>query len=223
MKRLLTILFFVLINSVSLLGQQPVQAEPNPDLLKKRWDAEWITHPAAPVNDFCVLFFRKTIELENKPATFVVNVSGDTRYRLFVNGQPVCFGPAKGDSYHWYFETVDIASMLRAGENTLSAVVWNFGEWTPVAQMSSKTGFILQGNSDVEQIVNTNKSWRVWQDHSVSAETEYWNYAGSGEIGNRQAFGKSAQVIGERAAIADHFDVVRCFVQPERDRAGIIG
>jgi hypothetical protein len=128
------------------------------------------------------LFFRKTIELENKPATFVVNVSGDTRYRLFVNGQPVCFGPAKGDRYHWYFETVDIASMLRAGKNTLSAVVWNFGEWTPVAQMSSKTGFILQGNSDAEQIVNTNKSWRVWQDHSVSAETEYWNYAGSGEI-----------------------------------------
>lgn len=182
MKRSLTILFFVLINSVSLLGQQPVQAETNPDLLKKRWDAEWITHPGAPVNDFCVLFYRKSFNLENKPATFVVNVSGDTRYRLFVNGQPVCFGPAKGDRYHWYFETVDIASMLRAGKNTLSAVVWNFGEWTPVAQMSSKTGFILQGNSDAGQIVNTNKSWRVWQDQSVSAETEYWNYAGSGEI-----------------------------------------
>jgi hypothetical protein len=182
MKRLIFILFLVLINSASLLGQQQFQAEPNPDLLKKRWDAEWITHPGAPVNDFCVLFFRKTINLENKPATFVVNVSGDTRYRLFVNGQPVCFGPAKGDRYHWYFETVDIASMLRAGKNTLSTVVWNFGEWTPVAQMSSKTGFILQGNSGAEQMVNTNKSWRVWQDHSVSAETEYWNYAGSGEI-----------------------------------------
>ena len=182
MKQITTILVIVLINSVISFGQQSIQSTPSPDLLKKRWEAQWVTHPGAPVNDFCVLFFRKSIKLEKQPVSFVVNVSGDTRYKLFVNGQPVCFGPAKGDKYHWYFETVDIAPLLRAGENILAAVVWNFGEWTPVAQMSSKTGFILQGNSPSEQIANTNKTWKVWMDNSVSPETSYWNYAGCGEI-----------------------------------------
>ena len=173
------IIFFVLTNG--LKAQKRVQAIPNPDLLNKRWQAEWITYPAISLTDFSVLYFRKTIELEKQPKSFVVNVSGDTRYKLYVNGQQVCFGPAKGDRYHWYFETVDIASMLQAGKNTLSAVVWNFGEWTPVAQMSSKTGFIMQGNTNEEQMVNTGKSWKVLLDNSASLVTEYWNYAGCGE------------------------------------------
>jgi alpha-L-rhamnosidase len=62
-------------------------------------------------SDFIVLFFHKSFELDKQPASFVVNISGDTRYRFFLNGQPVCFGPAKGSKYHWYFETVDIASI----------------------------------------------------------------------------------------------------------------
>jgi len=173
----------ILVTTGQLIYAQDItNVSPNPELLKKRWQAEWITHPNMSLSDFSVLFFRKSFELDKQPASFVVNVSGDTRYRFFVNGQPVCFGPAKGDRYHWYFETVDIASMLKAGKNTLSAVVWNFGEWAPVAQMSSKTGFILQGNSAIEEIVNTNESWNVFKDSSITLSTSYWNYAGCGEI-----------------------------------------
>jgi alpha-L-rhamnosidase len=167
-----------------LRGQMIAGSTPNPELLNKRWQAEWITCPGISLNDYSVLFFRKSFNLDNKPASFIVNVSGDTRYRFFVNGEPACFGPAKGDRYHWYFETVDIASMLKGGSNTLSAVVWNFGEWTPVAQMSSKTGFILQGNSEKEGIANTNASWKVLHDHSIALSKDYWNYAGCGEIIN---------------------------------------
>lgn len=181
MKQLTAIFIFFLICIVTSSAQQSYQATPDPDLLKKRWQAEWITHPAISLTDFSVLYFRKTIELEKQPKSFIVNVSGDTRYKLYVNGKQVCFGPAKGDRYHWYFETVDIAPILKAGTNALAAVVWNFGEWTPVAQMSSKTGFILQGNTAAEEIANTNESWKVMLDNSLSLETEYWNYAGCGE------------------------------------------
>ncbi len=55
--------------------------------------------------------FRKTFTLTNVPSKFIVHVSGDNRYRLFVNGKAVCSGPAGGDLANWNFETVDISTI----------------------------------------------------------------------------------------------------------------
>ena len=49
--------------------------------------APWIFSPSAGGNDFGVFHFRRVFELSAKPATFVVHVSADNRYRLFVNGE----------------------------------------------------------------------------------------------------------------------------------------
>jgi hypothetical protein len=56
---------------------------------------------------------------------------------------------------------VDIAKHLKAGNNLLAALVWNAAEHAPFAQISYQTGFILQGNEESEDIVNTNESWKV--------------------------------------------------------------
>jgi hypothetical protein len=133
----------------------------NPELLLKNWPATWIAVPGAPENEYGVYHFRKTFELSNKPGKFVVHVSADNRYKLFVNGELVSLGPARSDTYNWAFETVDIAPQLQSGKNTIAAVVWNFAQYAPVAQMSlNKTGFILQGNGPTEQMVNTNQTWK---------------------------------------------------------------
>ncbi|MDZ7262507.1 MAG: glycoside hydrolase family 78 protein [candidate division KSB1 bacterium] len=135
----------------------------NPELLKHRWPARWISHPEAPRQAYGVFHFRKSFELDTKPTSFVIHVSADNRYRLFVNGVFVCSGPARGDLAHWRFETLDIAPHLRTGKNVLAAVVWNFGEWIPWAQMTQETGFILQGNGESEAVVNTDEQWKVLQ------------------------------------------------------------
>lgn len=140
------------------------QQEIHPDLLRKTWSASWITCPGVPQRDYGVYHFRKTFSLAAKPATFLVHVSADNRYRLFVNGKAVCSGPARGDLYNWYFETLDMAPYLQAGSNTIAALVWNMGEHAPVAQISNQTAFVLQGNSGSEHIVNTNESWKVLHD-----------------------------------------------------------
>ena len=87
--------------------------------------------------------FRRTFDLETQPEKFIIHVSADNRYRLFVNGQSVCRGPARGDLMHWRFETVDIAPYLVKGKNSIAAVVWNFGEFIPLAQMTLRTAFVL--------------------------------------------------------------------------------
>jgi hypothetical protein len=133
----------------------------NPELITDHWKAMWISPPNVSLKEYGVYHFRKSFELATKPTSFIIHVSGDNRYRLFVNGRSVCFGPARGDLEHWRYETVDIGSWLVQGKNTIAAVVWNFAEFRPWAQITLQTGFILQGNSDVEALVNSNSSWKV--------------------------------------------------------------
>jgi alpha-L-rhamnosidase len=122
--------------------------------------ASWIFPPQAG-SESGVFYFRRVFELETQPSRFVVHVSADNRYRLFVNGEPVSSGPQRSDLMHWRYETVDLAQELRAGRNVLAAVVWNWGEEKPVAQFSRQTAFLLQGDSPREAIVNSSPEWKV--------------------------------------------------------------
>jgi hypothetical protein len=158
--------------------------------LQKQWKAMWVTVPGANPTGYGVYLFRKRFELSSRPKSFIVHVSADNRYKLFVNEKPVSFGPAKGDLAHWNFETVDLTPFLRVGENIIAAKVWNEGELRPEAQISLYTGFILQGATNEAHILNTNDSWRCIQDNSygpipVLMQTYY--VAGPGERINMAA------------------------------------
>lgn len=125
------------------------------------WPAAWIACPGAAERDPGVFYFRKELTLAAVPEHFWVHVSADNRFLLHVNGAYAGEGPARGDLFHWRFETIDLAPLLHSGKNVLAAVVWNFGYHAPVAQMSSRSGFMLQGNSAAEDIADTNDSWQA--------------------------------------------------------------
>src|SRR5437899_2102678 len=124
----------------------------NPELLTKSWSARWITVPNISPFDYGVYHFRRTFELRAKPASFVIHVTGDNRYQLFINGNATVSGPARGDLNHWRFETIDIAPHLKAGKNVLAAVVWNFGQYAPESQVTERTAFLLPGATATERI-----------------------------------------------------------------------
>lgn len=136
-------------------------ADINPLLLKQQWRSSWITCPDVPQRDYGVYHFRKNFSLSTRPSKFIIHVTADNRYRLFVNGKAVCSGPARGDLYNWYFETIDIAPYLQAGDNLIAALVWNMGTDAPVAQVSNQTGLVVQGNGPLEEVVNTDSKWKV--------------------------------------------------------------
>lgn len=139
-------------------------------LYEKLWKAQWISVPNEPINVYGIYHFRKTIEMPDVPDKYVVHVSADNRYKLYVNEVLVSLGPARGDIYNWSFETVDIAPYLKKGKNILAAVVWNYAEQKPVAQMSlNQTGFILQGNTQAEYAVNTDSSWLCYKNLAYKA------------------------------------------------------
>ncbi|RYC69028.1 alpha-L-rhamnosidase-related protein [Spirosoma sordidisoli] len=160
-------LLLVLI-SVPALAQTTAPASATTDWTTTYWPARWILHPTAPARQYGVFHLRKAIDLPQKPTRFVVHVSGDNRYRLFVNGRAVLLGPARSDTQNWNYETIDLAPYLQAGRNVLAAQVWNMGEGIPFAQMSYQTGFVLQGDTEAEKIANTDASWKVYQNPAYS-------------------------------------------------------
>ncbi|UZR93476.1 alpha-L-rhamnosidase C-terminal domain-containing protein [Chondrinema litorale] len=140
----------------------------NPDLLEKQWDSKWISHPEISGQEYGVYLFRKSFNLVDKSGDYIIHVSADNRYKLYVNGEYVGNGPSRGDKMNWYFETYDIASFLKEGKNVINAIVWNFAEKRPLAQHSVITGFILQGNTEKESSLNTNQSWLVMKDEAYA-------------------------------------------------------
>jgi len=159
-KKLLIIFSFLLFSN--LLKAQ--QTDINPLLLKNYWNAHWITCPNVPARAYGVYHFRKTFFLSQAPGQFLIHVTADNRYRLFINGKAVGRGPTRGDLYNWNFDTYNIVPYLQKGKNVIAALVWNMGEFAPVAQVSNQTGFLLQGDNSIEKIVNTNSSWKVFHD-----------------------------------------------------------
>ncbi|MBD3319721.1 MAG: Bacterial alpha-L-rhamnosidase [Chitinivibrionales bacterium] len=140
------------------------------DAQPSSWDARWIAPAGASATSYGVYLFRNTFSLATVPSIFEINVSADNRYRLYVNGEPVGFGPARSDIAHWNYETYDIADKLKTGENTLAAEVWNFSEFMPLAQHSLRTGFIVQAGPGALQSVNTNQTnWKAVRNTAYTA------------------------------------------------------
>ena len=131
-----------------------------------KWRASWITVPDISETDYGVYLFRKNFVIENLPDSFIVLVSADNQFKLYINETLVSFGPSKSDIEHWKYESVDLAPFLKIGNNVVAAKVWNAGALKAEAQISLKTGFILQGSTKASELVDTNESWKCEQDSS---------------------------------------------------------
>lgn len=90
----------ILISS-ALLAQPGMQRrDPSApfDLATDSWNARWISVPGTGAQKYGVYHFRKQVKLSAVPSDYVVHVSGDNRYKLYVNDSLVSMGPAKGDA-----------------------------------------------------------------------------------------------------------------------------
>ena len=65
----------------------PAQSATQPDPPLRAWHASWVTHPTAPLREPLVLHFRRFLTLAAAPTTYIVRVSADNRFILYVNGQ----------------------------------------------------------------------------------------------------------------------------------------
>ncbi|MEN8227042.1 MAG: alpha-L-rhamnosidase N-terminal domain-containing protein [Bacteroidota bacterium] len=176
MKKLIIISLMALVCQISIFPQES-QVDVNHEgkaftSLKHAWTAQWVTHPTESTLDYGVFHFRNRFELESVPSRFIIHVSADNRYRLYVNGQFVCAGPAIGDINHYRYETIDIAEFLNQGENVIAAEVVNFGEYRRAAQQTFQTAFIIQGDEATGAGPEINTGTGKWKVMRNSAYTQ---------------------------------------------------
>jgi alpha-L-rhamnosidase len=132
------------------------------------WAAQWITAPDVPERDEAVLQFRKIVPIAEKPQHFIIHVSADNQFVLYVNQRRVGSGPSRSDLHHWRYETYDIADFLHSGSNVLAAIVWNFGTHAAIAQFSDRIGFLVHGAGEKERVADTNIAWEVAREKGVA-------------------------------------------------------
>ncbi|MCC5929966.1 MAG: hypothetical protein JJU28_12025 [Cyclobacteriaceae bacterium] len=123
------------------------------------WPAQWIM-TEGPAKEFSVHHFRKQFVLKEVPDSLIIHTSGDNRYQLFVNEKMLTWGPLRGDLRNWYYESTDIAPLLRKGKNVIAVVVLNYGSHPPDAQLSVQTGFLLAADREEHRFLNTPAGWK---------------------------------------------------------------
>ncbi|KAI1873997.1 uncharacterized protein JN550_002576 [Neoarthrinium moseri] len=130
------------------------------------------------------VLFRKTFSLTAVPTgEALLHVSADTRYRLFLNGQRISFGPCKGYPSHWNYETVDIQPHLQAGRNVLAARVLRFSFVHDGCLSMTRTPFAgllvhCQFSTKSEEVsLHSDESWKLKKDNATQlVGPSSWDY-----------------------------------------------
>ena len=102
--------------------------------------ARWITHPA--IKDWEIqnvfhrqldkkvlhiqqyeknlhILFRKEFEL-SAAGKYILNITADDYYKLYINGEFVSQGPAPGYPTRYFYNELDVTSFLKPGKNLIA-------------------------------------------------------------------------------------------------------
>lgn len=84
----------------------------------------------------CYALFRKDFSLARLPKQAPLFITADQSYQLYINGEYVCRGPARGHQKSWPYDEVDVRPFLKPGRNVLAVRAYNpgYGNFQYVSQ-----------------------------------------------------------------------------------------
>jgi hypothetical protein len=116
--------------------------------VQSQWNANWIWQAAdGPKNTW--MCFRKNVTLESDPSIAYARIAADSKYWLWINGKLAVFeGQLKRnpDQNNTCYDSVNLAPFLKAGSNTIAALVWYLGKEGFSHHSSGKGGFLFDAN-----------------------------------------------------------------------------
>lgn len=104
--------------------------------------------------------FRKCFRLDSVPRSAPAWITADQSYRLWVNGRPVCRGPARGFQDSWPCDYVELAPFLRKGRNVIAVRAYNPGHGTFAYISCRAAGFLFSATLGKTRLVS-DASWRM--------------------------------------------------------------
>lgn len=160
------------------------------------WDEEI---PQSNSNKNVVCYFRKKFCLESSKYRLRIKVTADSRYKLYINGHLVGFGPEKGDRWRYYFDVIDVDEYINKGWNVISALVihyyvaepWIYYQGGPGSVFRTATaGFLLEADildedGRLVEKIYTDETWLVHRDKSITfLPSRYMPLVGEVEVVN---------------------------------------
>jgi hypothetical protein len=126
------------------------------------------------------LCFRRTWQLERRPAHADLFITADSRYKLWGNGRFVARGPARCYPHAQSVDRLDITPHLRAGPNTLAVQVYQPGYSHFAYVHRAAAGLLAHLVCDGQSALVTDRNWRTRRDPSFSSLVPRVSIYGSG-------------------------------------------
>ncbi|KAM0814042.1 putative Six-hairpin glycosidase-like protein [Seiridium cardinale] len=136
------------------------------------WVPDWIDSSKDNTAGRIVKLTRN-VNLTSEPDRALLSFSADTRYKLYVNGVRAAVGPARGHTTIWYYDTLDIAPYLKAGDNEITFLVLRYFAASRAAMPFVRTSFpgltvigdVKAGDAVVS--LNSLEGWQAQIDDSI--------------------------------------------------------
>ncbi len=177
------------------------------------WRGSWIWAEGHLDTPNFYLYARKEFESTNAGSAQVC-VTCSSEYKLYVNGHYVGRGPSPCHPSFQYYDSYDIAHLIRPGKNVIAALCYNYGIDTH-SRPKTPGGFLLQAkisnDSDDELFVVTDDSWRVtsgveWDFNSLRM---FWT------IGFQEVYDSRKKPVGWNVVGFDDGDWEQAWVEGE--------
>lgn len=129
----------------------------------------------------CYARFRRTFVMEQVPTAVLLRITADSRYRLYVNGQFVDYGPARGYPQRMFFDELDVGPFLHTGRNVLAVMVYQPG-YSHFSYIHRATaGLWLSLDLGGELLITSNEDWKADRDVSYSRNVRRISIYGSSQ------------------------------------------
>ncbi len=126
--------------------------------------AKWIWQEKdGPKNTWVA--FRKEFDLKKVPEVVLANISTDTKYWLWINGEMVLFegGLARGPHRDGiYYDEVELQKFLKPGKNSVAILVWYWGKTAKTHEDSGKGGLLFSADLG-ECLLTSDSTWKLKQ------------------------------------------------------------
>ncbi len=125
--------------------------------------ARWIWYPSGRTLANTFILFRKELSLPAGVLRARGWILGESRYKLYVNGQRIQFGPAPSDPRFSEADPVDLTPYLQRGDNVIGAEVLYYGHGDGTWPIG-KAGFIFLLDLELadgrRQQIRSDGSWQ---------------------------------------------------------------
>ena len=130
-------------------------------------NAQWIWHTEAPKPDEYGEFYTA---FSYRGGALRLHISADSNYAVYVNGNLAAFGQYADFPYDKVYDTVDITSHAKIGENHLAIIVWYYGITSTSVYYKGNAALLFSLEEDGKSIAESGKKMlsrmsRTYENH----------------------------------------------------------